>query len=157
MVGQQGQSVAAVALREVGPVEQDVVFDVVPRREAGVLQTAFADVERRVLIEFGGVERHRKVDVELVAAVVEGAAVLVEGVLLGEFADADVVFPVDPQVEVDLAVALAVLGQHRSVIVSVKGCDAMAPRMRMRFSRSLSQRTETSAGVSVEERKRPSS
>lgn len=53
VVGQQGQSVAAVALREVGPVEQDVVFDVVPRREAGVLQAAFADVERRVLIEFG--------------------------------------------------------------------------------------------------------
>ena len=107
MVGEERQAVAAVPLREVYPVQDDVVLDVVPGGEVGVFQRAFADVERCVLIQRGGVEGGREEDVEVETVVVECPVVVVEAVLLAECPDADIVLPVDLQVETDLPFALA--------------------------------------------------
>ena len=83
------------------------MLDVVPGGEVGVFQRAFADVERCVLIQRGGVEGDREEDVEVETVVVECPVIVVEAVLLAECPDADVVPPVDLQVETDLPFALA--------------------------------------------------
>ena len=106
MVGQQGQT-RAVRFGEVHPVQHNVVLDLVPGREIGVLLAALADVERGILPQPRRREGRGKPDIELVAAVVAGAAVPGKDVLLGKGADADVVPPVDTEVEVDLRVAPA--------------------------------------------------
>lgn len=107
MVGEERQAVAAVPLREVYPVQDDVVFDVVPGGEVGVFQRAFADVERCVLIQRGGVEGDREEDVEVETVVVECPGVVVKPSFWRNAPMPDVVLPVDLQVETDLPFALA--------------------------------------------------
>ena len=121
------------------------MLDVVPGGEVGVFQRAFADVERCVLIQRGGVEGDREEDVEVETVVVECPVIVVEAVLLAECPDADVVPPVDLQVETDLPFALAERDRLR------EGVRVIRPLMRTLFSSSLSQSTVTVAGDCAEE------
>ena len=111
----------------------------------GVFQRAFADVERCVLIQRGGVEGDREEDVEVETVVVECPVVVVEAVLLAECPDADIVLPVDLQVETDLPFALAERDRLREGVRVDPAADADA------LSSSLSQSTVTVAGDCAEE------
>ena len=102
------------------------MLDVVPGGEVGVFQRAFADVERCVLIQRGGVEGDREEDVEVETVVVECPVIVVEAVLLAECPDADVVPPVDLQVETDLPFALAERDRLREGVRVDPAADADA-------------------------------
>ena len=102
------------------------MLDVDPGGEVGVFQRAFADVERCVLIQRGGVEGDREEDVEVETVVVECPVIVVEAVLLAECPDADVVPPVDLQVETDLPFALAERDRLREGVRVDPAADADA-------------------------------
>ena len=96
MVGEHGEAAIRSRVRQIHPVEDDVVADGAPVAEPGVVEPARADVERRVLEEPAVPDDGGEQHVELIAVVGEAATrLLAPAARMRKFADAGILVPID--------------------------------------------------------------